>query len=604
MNQFFPTSKPTCDIEKSNFKPTLYLNRLMSAQIFTINVIGSSDLDVERPMRNVVVRISIVNGSTGELLPKSNPERQCISSNESTPFISPVCTKPVKIESIINLAPFWDDSFIYNENIDVIMSPDVILFFEIMDLDVPAREHHFAPIAWAFLRLKVNDDSNNIGHPCVLQLHSYPSGFNPSLKGSFVPVFGLLSSRVKVSARLTVEVKSDVPQEPYDVTGRPKHFFQREVGSEDYTKLLHIEEDSDGGEDGENNEEKKKKPRRQVRPSNRDCKIPRKLAAQIPAGERGAHALTFNKNGDLLVAAIQVDNDFTLQFFTTDTFRKIREIRAHVDLIYELSFSDDDRLLLSASADGMVKIWKGDGESKREKSILAHPKYIYSAKFHPQDDRLVVTGGYDGIIRLWDRPKQKVLREYRGNIGTINSLCFSPDGKSLYAGDSNGIITVWRTDLEEDGIDGIQLKIITKEDEIKKVSITSLSMERSNFSLLVHTQDNMIRIFETKVMVPCQRYGGIICQKFQMHSVFSPDGQFILAGSEDGGVMLWTVRKAEPIQVVEWNCRFDQPVTSVAWNRVENMVAFSSFGDAQPIIVFMDPTPPSAPMMDEDPDAI
>lgn len=74
-----------------------------------------------------------------------------------------------------------------------------------------------------------------------------------------------------------------------------------------------------------------------------------------------------------------------------------------------------------------------------------------------------------------------------------------------------------------------------------------------------------------------------------MKSTFSPDGQYILSGSEDGCVVLWTVRKAEVVPVKEWTCRFDTPVTAVAWNRVENMVAFSSFGDSQPVLVFYDP---------------
>jgi jouberin len=180
------------------------------------------------------------------------------------------------------------------------------------------------------------------------------------------------------------------------------------------------------------------------------------------------------------------------------------------------------------------------------------------------------------------------VRELEGHATRVNSVTFSPDGKTLFTGDAEGVICVWKTDLSKDGIDDIQRIKQVRETEIVQVPITHLEMGRSNFALIVHTRDNMVRVFETKVMVPSQRYTGIVCSRFQMMSTFSPDGRYILAGSEDGSVVLWTTRKSEAVSVKEWMCKFDQPVTAIAWNRVENMVAFSSFGDAQPILVFWD----------------
>lgn len=567
-------------------------------EIFSITVMGSTDLDISSPMLNVIVRISIANATTGELIPKADVDKKCISAYEKTDYISPVATHGVKLDDLSTLSPYWDETFLYNETISSILSDEVLIFFEIFDTYIHSSRRNFTPIAWSFLRLKNPEDCRNLGRPCQLQLHYYPNvNFDISLKGIKLPIQTLLINRKKCKGYLTVEVKREEMQETYDITKRPRNSFQHEIGREELEKLIN-RKDEDENEEEEKKEKSKKKPKpRILRPANRKCTIPRLLKAQIPAGERGALALSFNRNGDVLAVAIQESKDFVIQLYTAsinNSFEKFKTILAHVDLIYEITFSDDDRLMMTVSADGMAKVWLNEGKYNLVSS-LAHPSYVYSGKFHPKEDRLVVTAGIDCIIRLWDRPKQQVIMEFTGHNTRINSLSFSADGASLYAGDADGIISVWATDLEPNGIDGFELVKLVKEGEIEKCTITHVEMGRSKFSLLVHTQDNVVRIFETKVMVPSQRYTGIICRKYRMMSTFSPDGKFILAGSEDGSVMLWTVRKAEPVTVSEWTCKFDAPVTAVAWNRVENMIAISSFAEGQPVLVFYDPdSPPSA----------
>jgi jouberin len=179
----------------------------------------------------------------------------------------------------------------------------------------------------------------------------------------------------------------------------------------------------------------------------------------------------------------------------------------------------------------------------------------------------------------------------------VNSITLSPDGKNLFAGDGNGVISVWYTGLEND-LEGLKRLRFVREEEIAKISIEHVEMWRSNFSLMVYSRDNMVRIFETKVMVLSQRYSGVVCKSYHMMATFSPDGQYILAGSENGSVVLWTVRKAEIAQVPKWKFRFEYPVTAVAWNRVQNMIAIFSFGEGRPVLIFAAP-PRSEPPKDD-----
>lgn len=570
-------------------------------RIFTIEIIGCTEINLTHPLNQVVVRVSIVDQKTGELLKKmeetddagNKATRYCFSSNEKTDYIPPVCTKSISMDEIHQLRPKWEDSFLYNCLTEHILRDNVIIYFEIINLEIDAKQKCFQPIAWAFLRPKSSDGTENIDRSCKLQLHSYPKNFNSTIKNGKVPVSSIFESRKRIPSVLMVEIKNTNWVTPYDFTSRPTAFYQREVVNEDISQLLKRDEEE---------EKEEEKAPKGVRPSNKNCLVPRVLAAQIPIGDYGAYTLSFNKNGDLLVAAVRTGSTYSIQFFSVYDFSRSLNIikNAHRDTIYELAFSEDDQFLISASGDRDVKIWAGNGSENKPLFTLSHTCHVYTAKFHPNDSRLIATGGSDGIVRFWDRPTQKVLRECVGNEGTINSLVFSPDGQTLYAGDSSGIITVINTNISQNGIDDIVRKQITREPEIAKCGITHLSMERSNYLLLVQTKDSMIRVFETKVMVPSQRYSGLICTDTMLQSALSPDCEYILSGSQDGTAKCWTVRKAEAIPTPEWSFKFDGPLTAVAWNRVENMVAFSSFASKMPIIVFQDPTPITPQEEDEE----
>ena len=565
-------------------------------QIIEIDVGGTTELDLERPMKNVIVRISIVDQTTGQLMRKSSESthdgekstRQCLSQYESTSFVSPISTKTVEIKDYTDLAPDWHESLLYNVLMSDVLNDTIVIYFEIIDLEVFSNKNHFTAISWAFLRPKATDGTDNINKPCKLQLHSYPKDFDPTIRGAVVPIAAQLNTRKKIPGYLTVEVRQAEHVAPYEIQSRPQNYFEKEVGNKDISKLIHhAEAEAETKDDNEETITKVKV----IRPANRNCKIPRVLAAQVPVGEYGAVTLNFNRNGDLLVAAIKNSKAFSLHFFSVQDFHRSLSViqNAHQDTIYELSFTENDEYLMSASGDCTVKVWLGNGSSNKPKYTLPHSCYVYTAKFHPNDPRLIATGGSDGYVRFWDRSKP--LKELKVSESAVNSITFAPNGDTLFVGDNLGVITTINTTITQNWFDELVIRQVTHESEIAKVPITHLSMERSNYMLLVQTKDSMLRVFEAKVMVPSQRYSGIVCTDTMMQSTLSPDCEYIVAGSQDGTAKCWAVRKAEKIATPEWSFRFDGPVNAVAWNRVENMIAFSSYAPKMPIIIFKDPTP-------------
>lgn len=109
----------------------------------------------------------------------------------------------------------------------------------------------------------------------------------------------------------------------------------------------------------------------------------------------------------------------------------------HHGTIYDIDWSPDDNLLMSASNDCTVQVWSTIKE-KLPAVVLPHPCFIYSCKFCPINEyqNLVFTGAVDGMIRIWSVRKcfsesmshsakdPELMREFDAMQGQVLSLAF------------------------------------------------------------------------------------------------------------------------------------------------------------------------------------
>jgi jouberin len=95
-------------------------------------------------------------------------------------------------------------------------------------------------------------------------------------------------------------------------------------------------------------------------------------------------------------------------------------LRGHHDLIHDISWSQDDNYLVTASADGSAKAWDlttketdyADKLNYTENdamffiSQMLHSSYVHAAKIFPEQSQLdgkllVATACFDQKVRLW-----------------------------------------------------------------------------------------------------------------------------------------------------------------------------------------------------------
>ncbi|KAM5325634.1 jouberin isoform 2-T3 [Glossophaga mutica] len=561
-----------------------------------------SDFLISHPM----VKIHVVDENTGQYVKKDDSERPVSSffEKDNVDYILPIMTQPYDFKQLKSRLPEWEEQIIFNENFPYLLrdfdeSPKVILFFEILDFlsmdeirnnsEVRNRECGFRKIAWAFLKLLGANGNVNINSKLRLQLYYPPTKSRSHL--DVVEVFEWWSKcpRNRYPSTLYVTVRGLKIPECVKPSYRPAMALQEEKSKPAYCE--HHNESSSA--DTEPGLEDSKEVVRWNRLPGQACRIPNKHLFSLNAGERGCFCLSFSHNGRILAAACASRDGYPIILYEIPSGRFLRELCGHLNIIYDLCWSEDDRYILTASADGTARIWKNEINNTNTFRVLPHPCFVYTAKFHPAVKELVVTGCYDSVIRIWKVDMKEdfaiLIRQFDTHKSFINSLCFDIEGHHMYSGDCTGVIVVWNTYVKVNDVQhsvrhwSVNKEI--KESEFKGIPINYLEVHPNGKRLLIHTKDSTLRIMDLRILA-ARKFVGAANYREKIHSTLTPCGTFLFAGSEDGIAYVWNPETGEQVAVYS-DLPFKSPIRDISYHPLENMVAFCAFGQNEPILLYI-----------------
>jgi len=233
----------------------------------------------------------------------------------------------------------------------------------------------------------------------------------------------------------------------------------------------------------------------------------------------GVLCLDVHKTDDSRILTGGVDSQVIL--FNRDTAKTVQKLVGHTKKVTSVLFHPTREVLLSASQDATVRVWKCSDAAKWEAPydcahiVRRHAGEVVDLSIHPLGDYFL-SASRDKSWAVHDFGSGRCVRHVKDLDNTFGCMKFHPDGLILAGGTEEKTVTVW--DIKE------------------QVTVATLPGHEGPIEVLS----------------------------------FSENGYYLATGSRDGEVKLWDLRKPLNIQTLQVS---NDPITSLRFDQTGQYLA-------------------------------
>lgn len=250
----------------------------------------------------------------------------------------------------------------------------------------------------------------------------------------------------------------------------------------------------------------------------------------------------FSNQGDKLLSC---GKDSVAIVWCMATFQKIQELN-HKAAVVHGSWSPNDQLILTASQDHVVRLWKSGALILQ---LTSHTMSVLSCGWLPDSQRFI-TGGIDKRLIMWNISGVK-LHQWLGS--RVFDLSISHDGSKMVC-------------CNAESVSVFDLILMEEIDELPEpLSATCCSFSMDSKYVVVNSAQGETHLWDLKQRRIIQKFKNHKQQKWAIKNSFGGvDDAFVCTGSEDHKVYIYHTKSGDLIQSLEGH---HDVVNAVSWSQ-------------------------------------
>ncbi|CAG9786815.1 unnamed protein product [Diatraea saccharalis] len=163
-----------------------------------------------------------------------------------------------------------------------------------------------------------------------------------------------------------------------------------------------------------------------------------KMALQQRARER--YDAVCSQGSERLISG---SDDFTLFLWLPEKEKRpLARMTGHQQLVNDVKFSPDTRIIASASFDKSVKLWEGV-TGKFITTLRGHVQAVYMVAWSA-DSRLLLSSSADSTLKVWSMKTKKLELDLPGHADEVYAVDWSPDGAYVASGGKDKVLKLWQ----------------------------------------------------------------------------------------------------------------------------------------------------------------